>query len=333
MKFIKALNLWEQETLEQMRDKHELSITRKRAHSILLSFEGYCLIQIAKILGSCRQSVSEWVKAWDRYGLAGLIEKKRSGRPKILTQSEEKEALELVSLTPRKLTTVLAKIRSLTGNEISLKTLKRICKRAGLKWKRIRRTLKQKKNEADYQKSIEMIAQLIGREEKGEIDLFYSDESGFNLQPSVPYAWQKVGQQIQVPSAHSQNLNVLGFINHSCQFESYVFEQPFNSSMVVACFDEFVKTIDKTTYVLIDNAPTHTSHLFKESIERWEQSNLYVKFISSYSPDLNLIEILWRKIKYDWIPFSAFQSFNYLKSDLFHILANIGSDEYTITYI
>ncbi len=48
---------------------------------------------------------------------------------------------------------------------------------------------------------------------------------------------------------------------------------------------------------------------------------------------LNLIEILWRKIKYDWIPFSAFQSFNYLKSDLFHILANIGSDEYTITYI
>ncbi len=134
--------------------------------------------------------------------------------------------------------------------------------------------------------------------------------------------------------AHSILLsNVLGFINHSCQFESYVFEQPFNSSMVVACFDEFVKTIDKTTYVLIDNAPTHTSHLFKESIKRWEQSNLYVKFISSYSPDLNLIEILWRKIKYDWIPFSAFQSFNYLKSDLFHILANIGSDEYTITYI
>jgi len=37
------------------------------------------------------------------------------------------------------------------------------------------------------------------------------------------------------------------------------------------------------------------SHLFLESIERWEQSNLYVKFISSYSPDLNLIEIFFAK--------------------------------------
>ncbi len=69
---------------------------------------------------------------------------------------------------------------------------------------------------------------------------------------------KKIGQPIQVPSAHSQNLNVLGFINQDCQFESYVFEQSFNSEMVVACFDEFVKTIDKATYVLIDHAPTHT---------------------------------------------------------------------------
>ena len=60
-----------------------------------------------------------------------------------------------------------------------------------------------------------MIAQLIDREEQGEIDLFYFDESGFNLQPSVPYAWQEKGKQIFVFScSHSQNLNVLGFLNH-----------------------------------------------------------------------------------------------------------------------
>jgi len=178
-----------------------------------------------------------------------------------------------------------------------------------------------------------MIAQLIGREEEGEIDLFYFDESHFNLQPSVPGAMQEKGQQIQVPCSHSRNLNVLGFINHDCQFQSYVFDETINADVVVASFDEFAKNLKKPTYVLIDHAPTHTSHFFLDNIEQWEQSNLFVKFISSYSPDLNLIEILWRKIKYDWMHFSAFQSFESLKSNLFHILKNIGSDEYTITYI
>ncbi len=84
------------------------------------------------------------------------------------------------------------------------------------------------------------------------------------------------------------------------------FSIPINSDVVVAVFDEFAKTTNKPTYVLIDHAPTHTSGFFLCQIEQWKESNLFVKFLSSYSPDLNIIEILWRKIKYDWIPFSAF---------------------------
>ena len=60
-----------------------------------------------------------------------------------------------------------------TGITISLKTLKRICKRAGFNWKRIKKTLKQKKNETDYQKSVDMIAQLIDREEQGFRKIYF----------------------------------------------------------------------------------------------------------------------------------------------------------------
>jgi len=139
--------------------------------------------------------------------------------------------------------------------------------------------------------------------------LVYFDESSFYRKPSVPYAWQEKGRHIEVPCSHSQNLNVLGFINHDCQFQSDVFDKTINTDVVIACFDEFAKTIDKPTYVLIDNAPTHTSDLFLENIEPLPKSQLYIKYFSSYSPDLNLIEILWRKIKYEWMPFTAFQSF------------------------
>lgn len=78
MKFIKKLTEQEQKTLEQMRDKHRLPMTRKRANSLLLSQEGYCLCKISKTLGVCLISVSSWLEAWKIDGLAGLIEQHTS---------------------------------------------------------------------------------------------------------------------------------------------------------------------------------------------------------------------------------------------------------------
>jgi transposase len=52
--------------------------------------------------------------------------------------------------------------------------------------------------------------------------------------------------------------------------------------------------------------------------------------ITPYSPELNIIEI-WRKIKYEWLPFSAYESFQSLKDALFEVLANIGKS-YTIKF-
>ena len=104
---------------------------------------------------------------------------------------------------------------------------------------------------------------------------------------------------------------------------------------MVACFEEFANQIaqDKTTFVIVDNAPTHTSAEFEEKIEQWEDKGLVVKFLSSYSPELNLIEILWRKIKYEWMPFSAYECYANLKEALFDILKNIGKEEkYVINF-
>jgi transposase len=55
------------------------------------------------------------------------------------------------------------------------------------------------------------------------------------------------------------------------------------------------------------------------------KNNLIVVPISSYSPELNLIEIVWRKIKYESMPFSAYQSIDSLQDALFDILGKIGS--------
>ena len=101
---------------------------------------------------------------------------------------------------------------------------------------------------------------------------------------------------------------------------------------MVACIDNFLETHKHPTALVIDNASIHTSHDFLENIDRWKSKGLSIVPISPYSPELNLIELLWRKIKYEWMPFFAYESFLSLKQNLFDILANIGKT-YTINFV
>ncbi len=48
---------------------------------------------------------------------------------------------------------------------------------------------------------------------------------------------------------------------------------------------------------MIDNASTHTSNEFNDNIEAWKERGLTIYRIPPYSPELNVIEIIWRKIK------------------------------------
>ena len=59
---------------------------------------------------------------------------------------------------------------------------------------------------------------------------------------------------------------------------------------------------------------------FKE----WTEKYLLVCFLPPYSPELNLIEILWRRIKCQCLPFEAYLSFQNLKERLSYVLTDFG---------
>ena len=56
-----------------------------------------------------------------------------------------------------------------------------------------------------------------------------------------------------------------------------------------------------------------------------------IKYLPPYSPELNLIEILWRFMKYYWLPFSDYMSFQGLLQSIEDILTRFGTD-YTIDF-
>ncbi len=226
---------------------------------------------------------------------------------------------------------MIAHLFEKTGKLISESTVKRLLKRAGLKWKRIKKTTHKKRDEEKFESARVEIDELSAQHKNGEIELWFFDESGFDLEPSVPYAWQ-LPETIEVPSSRSRRLSVLGFLTPDNQFESFCFEGSVNTDIVVACFEQFVQLeSDKKRIVILDNAPIHTSAQFLNSIEEWEKKDVFIKFLPAYSPQLNLIEILWRFIKYYWLPFSAYFSFEQLIKDVEYILTQIG-EEFKINF-
>ena len=124
-----------------------------------------------------------------------------------------------------------------------------------------------------------------------------------------------------------QRLNVLGFLTPDNQFESFYFEGTINTDVVIACFDKFarIKT-EKLREVIIDNASIHTSSDFLLKLPEWEKKGVIVRSLPTYCSELNIIEILWRFIKYRWLPFKAYLSFKNLRNELENILKQIGSE-------
>lgn len=195
----------------------------------------------------------------------------------------------------------------------------------------MRKSLRGKRDQAQFECTQAEITELHEQEAAGKIDVYYFDESGFSLTPEVPYAWQAVGETIEIPSQRSKRLNVLGFCNKQLDFHATTVQGWVDSEIVIDGFDRFCDTINKKTTVVVDNASIHTSKKFKNKLAAWEERGLTVKYLPTYSPELNLIEIIWRFIKYQWLPLSAYSSFKNLKLELQNVLDGIGS-KYQITF-
>ncbi len=134
-----------------------------------------------------------------------------------------------------------------------------------------------------------------------------------------------MGGTIEIPAAKGKRLNVLGFFNINNDLVPFCVEGNVDSQLVIGCFDAFCHTIKKKTVVVIDNAPIHTSKAFEKKRPAWEEKGLFLYFLPGYSPELNLIEILWRFIKYHWLPFSAYLNFETLVEAVEEILINVGT--------
>jgi transposase len=331
VRYVRPLTEQQRALLESTMKNDASHRARMRAHGLLLSSEGITIKAIANIYHVDRDTVSTWIKKWEKHGDKSLHDQPRSGRPTTLNATEKELAQQYIKEEPRSLKHVAERLAQKTAKRLIISSLKRLAKKARLRWKRVRKSLKSLRDPLAFAKCKRELEALQHQEDQGKIDLYYFDESGFTLDPYIPYAWQEPDTVIEIPARKSGRINVLGFMNRKNDLHPFLFEQSVDTSVVIACFEAFSKTLKKKTVVVMDNTSIHTSEEFEECLPQWKKKGLIIKYLTPYSPELNLIEILWRNIKYAWLPFSAYQCINAMRDALEHILKNFGS-KYQITF-
>ena len=198
-------------------------------------------------------------------------------------------------------------------------------------WRRFRKCIKCCQDPAMYEYLVSQLCTYMLLEESGKLQIYYGDESGFSLDPCIPYGWQPPGVYTRIVPANSSRLNVFGILSKDNHLHAYSVEGTINTDIVIACIDDFVKTIKKKTVLVLDNASIHHSEKFNAKLEEWIIKGLRIFHLPAYSPHLNLIEILWRKIKYEWIKPADYASWEILK-DALQIILNAVGDTFNIDF-
>ncbi len=331
MRYIKGLTKDTIKLLKRIYKQSKYYQVRQRSHCILHPHERYKISELMAIFGVSRNTIYNWLNNWESSGLVGLYNREGRGRKKLFDTRQQEIIKTWVKETPKKLTIVQEKIKKEWGIVASLDTIKRVVKCLGMKWKRIRNVVASQPDPEVYENKKQLLKGLKKLSDLGFLDLRYLDESGFCLTPYVPYGWQDKSSVEGFKSNKSKRLNVIGLLNKNNDLESYIFETKITSEIVIKFLDNYVKKINKLTVVVIDNAPIHTSKAFKKKIAEWKQKKLEIFWLPTYSPQLNLIETLWRFMKYEWIEKEAYLSWKNLVEYVENVLKDFGT-KYTINF-
>lgn len=139
----------------------------------------------------------------------------------------------------------------------------------------------------DFKEHIRML------ERKNNVDLWFSDESGFTGDPMPRYLMAKKGTRIHLPyfGAHIRS-NAIGAVKiNDGKFFSLI--MPYVNTEIFQIFiNELNKHIDhnKRNILVLDNASWHKA-------KQLDWMDIKPLFLPPYSPDLNPIELLWLAIK------------------------------------
>lgn len=150
--------------VSEMVKQEKDSRVKERLQAVLWRIQKVKPSEIAKRLGRDPNTISRWIKSWNKQGYEGLLDKSKPGRPTILDLDEQQKVIEIVEnrkegrITSR---IISIKIKENFNKEISQERVRVLLNKSGLSWK--------KPQKEDYRKNEEKRKKFVNELEKKSI--------------------------------------------------------------------------------------------------------------------------------------------------------------------
>jgi len=328
----KSLTLTEEER-QQLRRIDERGSDwreRRRARTLLLLDKGLSIDAVVTEQKIHRDTVADHREAWLARSFAGLRDRPRSGAPRKLSEAHKELLCAWAKAEACTAAGLRSRLSAEQGVQVSLWRVQSALKEKGYVWKRTRHSLRKKRDEEKFREEQVKIAELVEKSKLGEITLAYVDEAGFAQAQPNRSAWTETGAVHLITAERGKRLNVLGALIST----GVLFTAKFWETTTAALFGGFLglllERVGGPLTVLLDNASIHKAKEIQPLLALLERKGLTLVFLPPYSPELNRIEKLWHKMKYEWMAFKARDAAT-LEADVERILDGFGSD-YRMTF-
>jgi transposase len=120
VRYVRPLTEPQRALLESTMKNDAAHRARMRAQGLVLSNEGITIKAIATIYHVDRDTVSTWIKKWEKHGEKSLYDQPRSGRPTTLNAIEKELAKQYIQEEPRSLKNVVERLAQKTAKRLSI---------------------------------------------------------------------------------------------------------------------------------------------------------------------------------------------------------------------
>jgi transposase len=268
---------------------------RQRMHFILLKVKGYSHKMIADILDVSERSTFNWWKIFQDGDLEALSNLNYKGQPSQLKAFGEQLIFDFIKKPVATFKEARERIKEITGLERSLTQVREFL----FKNKLLRRKVGQVPEKADLEAQDNFkknkLNRLILLAKNFRIRLFFFDASHFVHSPFLGYLYGL--KRIFIRSAAGRKrFNVLGALDAVTHNLTTVCNESYINAETVCQLLKLLaeQYVDEKIYIILDNARYQRCLLVQETAK---MLGIKLVFLPTYSPNLNLIERLWRFVK------------------------------------
>ena len=158
------------------------------------------------------------------------------------------------------------------------------------------------------------LSPLIEQARNGAVELFFLDASHFVMGGFAGRVWSIVRKYVRTASGR-QRYNVLGALNFiSKKIEMVVNDSYITSIQVIKMLEKLSESFTKPIKIVLDNARYQRCKIV---IEKASELGIELIFLPTYSPNLNLIERVWKIVKSKVLNSAYYETFNIFSDKIY----------------